>query len=68
MSAPGHCASGMTGAAPPVNEQQRLDDPVPEYLRARRYGNDLIAEGIGQALDIIRGEEPGQPSQHGGEA
>ncbi len=32
MSAPGHCASGMTGAAPPVNEQQRLDDLVTEYL------------------------------------
>lgn len=39
MSAPGHCASGMTGAAPPVNEQQRLDDLVTEYLRARRYAD-----------------------------
>ncbi len=53
---------------PACDEQQRLDDLVTEYLRARRYGNDLIAEGIRQALDIIRGEEPGQPSQHGGEA
>lgn len=51
-----------------AEERAQIDADILAHLRARKHGNDLIAEGIGQALDIVRGDPPGHPSQQAGEA